>query len=183
MWRAIGLKGDRSATRSLALVCTVLAAMGLSSCETMGLLAGPDAAATANGQASPEAKYVPSDDPMREGYQQFQQGDFGLAQQYFQDAVEKAPRDAHAWLGLAASYDKLARFDMADRAYQSAVKLKGRTAQVLNNEGYSHLLRGDIKKARALFKEALRAEPRNETVIDNLALLDSGARYLPSQSD
>ena len=175
MRRAIDVERNRSAARSFALVCMMLSAIGLGSCETMDVSAGPDAAAT--------AKYVESDDPMRAGYQHFQQGDFGLAQQYFQDAVERAPRDAHAWLGLAASYDKLARFDMADRAYQSAVKLKGRTAQVLNNEGYSHLLRGDIKKARALFKEALRAEPRNETVIDNLALLDSGARYLPSQSD
>jgi len=32
-------------------------------------------------------------------------GNFGIAAHYFRDAVEKAPRDASAWIGLAASYD------------------------------------------------------------------------------
>jgi tetratricopeptide (TPR) repeat protein len=41
-------------------------------------------------------------------------GNFGIAQQYFRDAVEKAPKNASAWIGLAASYDRLGRFDLAD---------------------------------------------------------------------
>jgi len=37
--------------------------------------------------------------------------------------VEKAPRDASAWIGLAASYDHVGRFDLADQAYKQAVLL------------------------------------------------------------
>ncbi len=44
-------------------------------------------------------------------------GNYGIAQRYFKDAVEKAPRDVTAWIGLAASYDRLRRFDLADQAY------------------------------------------------------------------
>jgi Flp pilus assembly protein TadD len=30
-----------------------------------------------------------------------------------------------AWIGLAASYDRLGRFDLADQAYAAAAKLEG----------------------------------------------------------
>ena len=59
------------------------------------------------------------------------------------------PRDAEAWLGLAASYDRLRRFDLADRAYAQAIGIVGPTAEILNNQGYSYMLRGDYKRARA----------------------------------
>src|SRR5580700_6085426 len=34
----------------------------------------------------------------------FREGNYGLAERYFRKAVEAGPRDAEAWLGLAASY-------------------------------------------------------------------------------
>ncbi len=173
-------KECRSAARALAMSCTLIAVVGLGGCEAINPLAAPQASATVD---SGGAGHVPSNDPLRTGYQHFHDGEYGLAQSYFQDAVERSPRDVKAWLGLAASYDKLARFDLADKAYRSAVKLSGRTAQILNNEGYSHLLRGDVKQAGALFREALRASPDNRVVKDNLALLDAGARYLPTQAE
>ena len=104
------------------------------------------------GENPADAKYYPSDEPTRLGTQRFKEGNFGLAQQYFQNAVERAPRDVTAWVGLAASYDRLARFDLADRAYATAVRLAGHTASILNNEGYSYMLRGDLKQARAKFQ-------------------------------
>ena len=97
------------------------------------------------GENPGDVKYFPSDEPMRLAKERFQEGNFGLAQRYFQDAVEKAPKDVAAWIGLAASYDRLGRFDLADRAYRSAVKLSGRTVQILNNEGYSNMLRGNLE--------------------------------------
>src|SRR6267154_2341041 len=57
----------------------------------------------------------------------FRQGNYGLAEHYFQRAVELGPREAEAWLGLAASYDRLRRFDLADRAYGQLFQLTGRT--------------------------------------------------------
>jgi Flp pilus assembly protein TadD len=99
------------------------------------------------GQNPGDVKYYPSDQPVRLGIQRFYEGAFGLAQQYFQDAVERAPGDVTAWIGLAASYDRLGRFDLADRAYAAASKLEGETPRLLNNEGYSYMLRGDLKAA------------------------------------
>jgi hypothetical protein len=50
-------------------------------------------------------------------------------------AVEKHPRDAVAWIGLAASYDRLRRIDLTDRAYGQAVGIVGPTVEILNNQG------------------------------------------------
>ena len=79
------------------------------------------------GQNPGDVKYYPSDQPVRLGVQRFHEGNFGLAQLYFQDAVEKSPNDVMAWIGLAACYDRLGRFDLADRAYAAAAKLEGDT--------------------------------------------------------
>ena len=55
------------------------------------------------------------------------------------------PRDLEAWIGLAASYDRLRRYDLADRAYDQAMKIAGPSAEILNNKGYSYMLRGDYR--------------------------------------
>ncbi|MBV8426104.1 MAG: hypothetical protein JOZ88_02580, partial [Hyphomicrobiales bacterium] len=46
------------------------------------------------------------------------------------------------------------------------------------NEGYSYMLRGELKKARAKFAAALSLEPDNPVVINNLHLLDASSRYV-----
>ena len=115
---------------------------------------------------------------MRLGIQRFYDGNFGLAQQYFQDAVEKSPEDVIAWIGLAASYDRLGRFDLADRAYGAAAKLEGETPRLLNNEGYSYMLRGDLKAARAKFHQALKLDPNNQTTLNNIKLLNSSQNFI-----
>jgi Tfp pilus assembly protein PilF len=130
------------------------------------------------GQNPGDVKYYPSDEPVKLGIQRFYEGNFGLSQQYFQDAIEKTPKDATAWVGLAASYDRLGRFDLADRSYAAAVKLVGHTTNILNDEGYSYMLRGDLIKARAKFDAAIRLDPANAAAINNLALLNQSARFV-----
>ena len=127
------------------------------------------------GQNPGDVKYYPSDQPVRLGIQRFYDGNFGLAQRYFQDAVEKSPQDVTAWIGLAASYDRLGRFDLADRAYGEAIKLAGATVEILNNQGYSYMLRGDYGRARAKLDQARRIDPNNRFVQNNLALLAASA--------
>jgi tetratricopeptide (TPR) repeat protein len=140
--------------------------------------AAPESAPSPTVQEPAEVKYYPSDEPLRLAVQHFKDGSYGLAERYFRDAVERAPKDLSAWIGLAASYDRLGRFDLADRAYRSAAKLGGETTDILNNEGYSYMLRGDLLKARAKFQAALRRDPGNPTIVNNLHLLDSSARYI-----
>jgi tetratricopeptide (TPR) repeat protein len=130
-----------------------------------------------------DVQYYPSDEPLRLGMEYFNRGNFGLAERYFRDAVEKAPRDASAWIGLAASYDRLGRFDLADRAYRSAIRLVGETTSLLNNRGYSYMLRGDLKTARQYFLRAYKREPGNPTIINNLKLLDGSGRFIQRSPD
>jgi len=135
------------------------------------------------GQNPADVKYYPSDDPVKLGVQRFYEGEFGLAQHYFQDAVEKTPKDPTAWMGLAASYDRLGRFDLADKAYAAAQKLVGYTPSLLNNQGYSYMLRGDLNAARAKFDAALNRDPTNPSIINNLALLNASSRFVERAPD
>ncbi|MDX8537272.1 hypothetical protein RFM23_06510 [Mesorhizobium abyssinicae] len=119
----------------------------------------------------PTAKDVSASD-LAEGKAQFREANYGLAEKHFRKAVELKADNAEAWMGLAASYDELGRFDFADRAYDQLLKVAGRKPQIVNNMGYSQLLRGNKKKARVLLLEA-KAHMADQTVVDaNLALLN-----------
>jgi hypothetical protein len=48
-----------------------------------------------------------------------------------------------------------------------AARLGGRSPEYLNNLGYHFLLRGDRKRARALFNEALALDPNNAVLQGN----------------
>jgi Flp pilus assembly protein TadD len=126
-------------------------------------------------------KYFPSDESLHIAIEHFDRGNYGLAERYFRDAVEKAPNDATAWVGLAASYDRLARFDLADRAYRQIIRLTGETTQILNNLGYSYMLRGDLVRARQKFLRAYEREPNNQNVLNNIYLLNSSYTYVQRQ--
>ena len=171
--------------RRLACLVGILvgvAIFGLTGCNTasefVNAPAVDEVAPTPTVQNPGDIKYYPSDEPVKLGLEHFKKGNYGLAQRYFRDAVEKAPEDAEAWIGLAASYDRVRRFDLADQAYAAAIKLTGETVQILNDRGYSYLLRGDLTKARVKFLKAYQLDPTNPVVINNLQLLNSSYRYI-----
>lgn len=105
------------------------------------------------------------------GKAQFRNANFGLAEKHFRKAVELRSDDSESWMGLAAAYDQLGRFDFADRAYDQLLKVAGRRPQIVNNMGYSQLLRGNKKKARQLLAEAKASLGSDPVVEANLALL------------
>jgi len=43
-------------------------------------------------------------------------GNDGLAERFYGQAIEERHNNAEGWLGLATSYDQLKRFDLTDRA-------------------------------------------------------------------
>jgi tetratricopeptide (TPR) repeat protein len=112
----------------------------------------------------------PNDD-LNLGKKHFRAANFGLAERHFRRAVELHPRDLESWIGLAASYDRLRRFDLADRAYDQATKIAGPSAELLNNWGYSYMLRGDYRRARETLLQAQAQDPANPYVKNNLELL------------
>lgn len=110
---------------------------------------------------------------LRAGKEQFVEANYGLAEKKFRKAVELRSDNAEAWLGLAASYDQLGRFDFAERAYQQLFKITGRQAQIVSNYGYSQMLRGNKKEAKKLFQEASNLMPDNARIKANQKLLAS----------
>jgi Flp pilus assembly protein TadD len=181
--------------RKSPLLCVCIVGMALAGCETDGTgvsastpLVTPEPPVAAEISQTPPAtftvqdptdvKYYRSDEPLKLAIEHFNRGHFGIAAKYFEDAVAKAPKDATAWIGLAASYDRIGRFDLADRAYKQAIKLVGVTAEILNNQGYSYMLRGRLVEAKRKLLLAWEREPDNPTIINNLKLLDGSARYI-----
>ncbi len=113
---------------------------------------------------------------MSRGRDHYQANRFREAERQFREATDLAPKSSEAWLGLAACYDRLRDFAKADRAYAKALAIAGPTSEVLNNQGYSYILRGDLKAARDKLLAAQRADPRNKFVENNLILLESSER-------
>ena len=151
--------------RTLALAASV--ALALSGCTTASVDSTKTTAIT------PPPTDISAAD-LNEGKQQFVAANYGLAEQHFRKAVELRADNAEAWMGLAASYDELGRFDFSDRAYDQLLKITGRKPQVVNNMGYSQYLRGNRKKARDLLLEARRGMADTTVVDANLALLKKG---------
>jgi len=113
---------------------------------------------------------------MARGREHYLGNRFREAERQFRRATELAPKSAEAWLGLAACYDRLSDFGKADGAYAKALTIAGPTSEVLNNQGYSYMLRGDLKNARDKLLAAQRQDPRNKFVENNLSLLESAER-------
>jgi Flp pilus assembly protein TadD len=145
-------------------VAAVLAALVLSGCSAGSI------DVTKTKAIAPVPQDVSAAD-LAAGKQNFRQANYGLAEKHFRKAVELRATNAEAWMGLAAAYDQLGRFDFADRAYDQLLKVAGRRPEIVNNLGYSHYLRGDKARARELYLEA-RQGMADPTVVDaNLALL------------
>jgi Flp pilus assembly protein TadD len=150
----------------------VAAVVGLQGCTNPGSFGYPAFGDTVSGLDNQVAvEYYADDQVLAQAKNLFTEGNYGRAQQFYQRAVELTPNDAEAWLGLAASYDRVRRFDLADRAYRQAAALIGNRPEFYNNLGYSFLLRGDLVKARDYFLKAYELDPANPTIANNLELL------------
>jgi Flp pilus assembly protein TadD len=136
----------------------------------------PTAAAAESDTVAKGPRGREAEDDLSLGKKHFRAGNLKLAERHFRRAVELHPRDLESWLGLAATYDRLKRFELADRAYDQAVKIAGPTAEILNNRGYSYMLRGDAKRARETLLDAQGKDPGNAYIKNNLELLEAGLR-------
>ena len=123
-----------------------------------------------------DTRFAATGEPNRLGRYHLAAGNHALAERHFRDAVEKNDADTASWIGLAAAYDNLSRFDLADRAYARAEQLGGETLEILNNRGYSYMLRGDGRNALAKFGRALEVDPGNPVILNNMRLLRLGER-------
>ena len=170
----------------------------LAGCETTSTGSDPlkSLASTASSEADPDATgsikapgFLPGSPPrdpdlagedpnddLNLGKKYFRQGSYGIAERHFRKAVERSPNDAESWMGLAASYDRLKRFDLADRAYGQAIRLVGPTPEIMNNQGFSYMLRGDYARARVILLAAEKKDPASPYIKNNLVMLSQALR-------
>jgi len=144
---------------------------GCASAPPFGEPVKPEGEAAATTGAAPGLLGADAHDELSLGKKQFRAGNYALAEQHFRKAVETHPKDGEAWVGLAASYDRLKRFDLADRAYKEAIVILGPTPEILNNQGFSYILRGNYARAGQILRKARAKDPGNPYVRNNLKLL------------
>lgn len=92
------------------------------------------------------------------------------ATQALRQATEGSAILWRAWNGLGQIADADLRWGDADVAYAKALEVVPRSAAVLNNKGYSLLLRGRPQEAERSLREALAAEPSQRMAAANLRL-------------
>lgn len=97
-------------------------------------------------------------------------GHAGQARSFADCAIEIAPRSAQAWNARGVVADMMQDWATADTAYARARALSPDRSDLVNNQGWSLLLRGHWADALPLLQEAAALDPRSERVKNNLEL-------------
>ncbi len=111
-----------------------------------------------------------------EGNAYFNVGQFALAIQRYDRAIQLAPRLVAAFYNRANARTRIGDYDGAQSDYDTALGLNPTDADALNNRGMLHLYRGNHDAALQDFNLALGIDSRDGTVIVNrgLAYLHKG---------
>jgi Flp pilus assembly protein TadD len=75
-----------------------------------------------------------------------------------------------AWNAKGVLADFTGDWAAADEAYSHAHVLAPEQGRIINNQGWSKLLRGDWAAAVPFFEEAVTLDPKNERIANNLEL-------------
>src|SRR5690348_492606 len=106
-----------------------------------------------------------------------------LSAKPFADCATASPGSSwRAWnaRGVIADFER--DWTTADASYARARELASTEAEVINNEGWSHLLRGDWSGALPLLEQAAKLEPNSERIANNLDLAQAAlATDLPER--
>ena len=100
------------------------------------LLAAAGCAATPNGVevrpiADPVSKLRPGADRLADAKGQLAIGNVGLALEAFRSVARLYPDNAEAYVGMAACYEQMRRFDLAESKYQAALAIEPRDPELL----------------------------------------------------
>lgn len=112
----------------------------------------------------------PSESLYKNGLDSLWLGNFENALGYFENAVNKNPARADAWVQVGYCKVKQGKNDEAIKAYQHAVLLMPDSDEVRNRLGDAYYYSGRLMEAIAAYKEAVRLEPQSAEGYYNLAL-------------
>jgi tetratricopeptide (TPR) repeat protein len=112
----------------------------------------------------------PSETLYKTGLDSLWLGNFDNALAYFENAVNKNPARADAWVQVGYCKVKQGKNDEAIKAYQQAVLLMPESDEVRNKLGDAYYYSGRLMEAIAAYKEAVRLRPQSPEGYYNLAL-------------
>ena len=158
--------------RFLGVMAAGAIAWALTGCKSFIDDGGPETEVAGPISNSSSFGSAPEQVWLQKAKEHYRNGDYGLAERFYRQAIEERHQNAEAWLGLAASYDRLKRFDHADRAYEQLIKITGHTPTVLNNLAYHQMLKGDFVAARQSLQAASSKSPDNPFIRNNMELLE-----------
>ncbi|HVL79026.1 MAG TPA: tetratricopeptide repeat protein [Sphingomicrobium sp.] len=100
-------------------------------------------------------------------------GDGAKAIQLARKATRAEGASWRAWNALGVAADRSGKWSEADLAYARAAELAPDQAEVLNNHGWSAMLRRQWAQALAMFERAAALDPGSKRIADNLDLARS----------
>lgn len=120
----------------------------------------------------------------RAGIASLAAGDIGEARRFIEKAIALGNPSWRVWNALGVLCDFEANWDCADAAYGSAVVLVPNQPEILNNHGWSLLLRGEWASAVQLLERAAQADPKSTRIKNNLELARAAvSAELPKRHD
>jgi hypothetical protein len=142
--------------------------------------------------ANPGSKLRPGADLLADAKGQLAIGNVGLALEGFRKAARDFPDNPEAYAGMAACYETMRRYDLAEMKYQEALALAphspvllGRLAAALDAQGKSEAaaaVRGEIAQLASASDALDRAEADPEPAAASLAPAQSVTVTLPTQA-
>ena len=112
----------------------------------------------------------------RSGLESLWLGNYDSAVGYFENAVNKNPRRAEAWIQVGYCKVKQGKNQEAIKAYQQAIQLQPDNAEAHNKLGDAYYYAGRLREAIESYTEAARLRPDWAETYYNLAVayFDSG---------
>jgi len=127
----------------------------------------PELAAKATDKDSAEAVAASL---YRSGLDSMWLGNYDGALGYFENAVNKDPKRAEAWIQVGYCKTKQGKTADAIRAYQQALQLRPDSFEVYNKLGDAHFYAGRFSEALDSYKQAAHLQPKSAEAYYNLAL-------------
>lgn len=106
----------------------------------------------------------------RNGLESLWLGNYDSAVGYFENAVNKNPRRADAWVKVGYCKVKQGKNQEAIKAYLEALQLKPADADIHNKLGDAYYYAGRMRDAIDEYTEAIRLRPENAEFFYNLAI-------------
>jgi tetratricopeptide (TPR) repeat protein len=119
---------------------------------------------------APKARTEVSESLYRTGLESLWLGNYDNAVGYFENAVNKNPRRAEAWVQVGYCKVKQGKNQEAIKAYQQALQLQPVNAEFHNKLGDAYYFAGRLREAIESYTEAARLKPEVAETYYNLAV-------------